>query len=129
MDCIFCKIVNGEIPCKKVYEDDLVLAFLDLSPHTNGHTLIIPKEHYSNILDMNSELFKHIQEVAIKIFNLYKEKLNVDGMTLVQNNEYGQEIKHYHLHLVPRYKKDGLFFCHKKENLIDIAEVYKKIIE
>lgn len=126
MDCIFCKIVNGEIPCKKVYEDEYVLAFLDLSPHNPGHTLIIPKEHHTNILDMENDLLCHIQEVVKIIFNMYKEKLDIAGLTLVQNNEYGQEIKHYHLHLVPRYKKDGLFFCHKKVTE-DIEEVYKKI--
>ncbi len=127
MDCIFCKIANGEIPCKKIYEDELVIAFLDLSPHTNGHTLIIPKKHHTNILDMDSNLLTHIQETAKKLFELYKEKLDVAGMTLVQNNEYGQEIKHYHLHLVPRYKKDGIFMCHKKDGIKDLDEVYEMI--
>lgn len=126
MDCIFCKIVSGEIPCKKIYEDDSVLAFLDITPHTTGHTLIIPKKHHTDILDMDSELLCHIGEVAKIIFNMYKEKLDIAGITLVQNNGYGQEVKHYHLHLVPRYKKDGLFFCHKKVTE-EIDEVYKKI--
>lgn len=126
MDCIFCKIASGEIPCKKVYEDELVIAFLDLSPHTNGHTLIVPKKHHTNILDMDDELLCHIQKTSRIIFNMYKEKLNIDGMTLVQNNEYGQEIKHYHLHLVPRYKKDGLFW-HKTKNIDEIDKVYEKI--
>lgn len=126
MDCIFCKILSGNIPCKKIYEDESVLAFLDITPHTAGHTLIIPKEHHTDILDMDSELLCHIGEVSKIIFNMYKEKLDIVGMTLVQNNGYGQEVKHYHLHLVPRYKKDGLFFCHKKVTE-EIDEVYKKI--
>lgn len=127
MDCIFCKIANGEIPCKKIYEDELVMAFLDLSPHTNGHTLIIPKKHHTNILDMDNNLLAHIQETAKKLFELYKEKLYAAGITLVQNNEYGQEIKHYHLHLIPRYKKDGISVSHTKNGIKDLNEVYEMI--
>lgn len=127
MDCIFCKIIAGEIPAKKVYEDELVMAFLDVSPHTDGHTLIIPKKHYKDILEMDDEILKHIQCTAKKIFKLYEDKLDIKGMTLVQNNGYGQEVKHYHIHLVPRYKDDKLYFTHRKNNLSEIDDVYKKI--
>lgn len=106
MDCIFCKIINKEIPAYIIYEDNKVLAFLDAYPNTNGHTLIIPKKHYQDINDIPITTLNHINQVAQKIYPLLKEKLNFDGLTFSQNNEYGQQIKHYHLHLIPLYKNE-----------------------
>ena len=105
MDCLFCKIINGEIPCYKVYEDDIVLAFLDVNPDSLGHTLIIPKKHYQDLMDIDSNTLSHILDKAKEIKSLLEEKLNCDGMTLIQNNGLVQEIKHFHLHLKPFYKE------------------------
>lgn len=105
MNCIFCKIINNEIPSYKIYEDELVLAFLDVNPDSNGHTLIVPKEHYQDIDDINEEILNHIMKVTKKIKGLLYEKLNCDGLTLIQNNGEVQEVKHFHLHLKPYYKE------------------------
>ena len=86
MDCIFCKIINGEIPSYKLYEDDDILVFLDINPVSNGHALIIPKKHIKDLNDMDNTTFSHILEIAKKIKKLLEDKLNVDGLTLIQNN-------------------------------------------
>ena len=97
MNCLFCKIVNGDIPSYKIYEDDKVLAFLDINPDSIGHTLIIPKEHYLDIDTIPNELFPHIIEVTRNLKKLLYDKLNCDGLTLIQNNGDIQEVKHFHL--------------------------------
>lgn len=112
---IFCKIINGEVPSYKLYEDDIVLAFLDVNPNHNGHTLVVPKKHYENFFDIDEETLKHILDVSKKIAKKLKEKLNYDGISLCQNNGYGQEIKHFHLHLIPKYEK---------ENKLSVEEIY-----
>lgn len=126
MDCIFCKLANGEIPTNIVYEDDLVCVFLDANPIAYGHSLIVPKKHYININDIDSNTLRHIQETAQKLYPKYRDKLNCIGMTLTQNNDYGQEIKHYHLHLIPRYQDDNLNF-HPQKEPIDLQEVLNKL--
>ena len=115
---IFCKIINNEIPSYTLYEDELVKVSLDVNPNHNGHTLIVPKQHYENLFDIDEEVLNHILKVSKKIASLLKERLNYDGITLSQNNMYGQEVKHYHLHLIPKYKE---------EEKLSIEEVYKKI--
>lgn len=108
MECLFCKIANGKIPSKKIFEDDLVMAFLDINPDSVGHTLIIPKTHYIDLNDIDDDLLFHIMKVS-KILKIKLEnKLKCDGMMIRQNNGDLQEIKHYHLHLKPHYstKKD-----------------------
>lgn len=104
MNCIFCKIINKEIPSYIVYEDDLVVSFLDINPRSKGHILIVPKEHYENLLDIDLDTLFHINKISKKIYSLLKDKLNIEGLTIEQNNEYGQDVKHYHMHLIPRYK-------------------------
>ncbi len=126
MDCIFCKIIKGEIDAYTIYEDDIVKVILDANPVTNGHSLVLPKKHYTNLMDIDEETLKHIHKIAKHIYELLKDKLNCDGFTLTQNNDYGQAIKHYHLHLIPRYKNDNIDFKHQ-ENQLDPKEVYKKI--
>ena len=118
MDCIFCKIINGEIPCYKVYEDDIVLAFLDINPSSNGHTLIIPKKHYKDITDIDNETVSHIFDVTRIIKKKLEDKLGIDGLTLIQNNGDVQEVKHFHLHLRPYYKNN---------KLEKVEDIYKKI--
>ena len=104
MDCLFCKIINEEIPSLKIYENDYVLAFLDINPDSDGHTLIIPKKHYKDIDDIDEFTINEIFKAAKIIKKLLTEKLNCMGFSLVQNNGDVQEIKHYHLHIKPYYK-------------------------
>lgn len=108
-DCIFCKLANGEIPSKTLYEDEIVKVYLDINPISNGHTLIIPKKHFLDLDDIEQDTLNHILKVAKKIKKLIEEKLDCDGMQLVQNNGSVQEVKHYHLHLIPSYKKEKDF--------------------
>ena len=104
MNCVFCKIANGEIPSYKLYEDDTVMAFLDANPDSDGHTLIIPKKHYQDLDDIDLDTLSHINEVAKLIKKELEKKLCCDGISLLQNNGEIQEVKHYHLHLKPYYK-------------------------
>jgi len=127
MNCIFCKIINGDIPSYTVYEDDIVKAFLDINPSTNGEILLIPKKHFVNINDIPVDVLNHMSSVIKELYTLQKERLNCSGMTLIQNNDYGQEIKHFHIHLVPRYENDLLNHNYNKEMLIDIEEVFNKL--
>lgn len=121
MDCIFCKIIDGEIPSYTIYEDDIVKVFLDVNPTSNGHTLIIPKKHYSDIMDINNDTLTHIFDVARKIKINLEETLHCDGITFAQNNGDAQEVKHYHLHIIPYYNE--------KKNILPIEEVYTTIIK
>ena len=114
-ECIFCKIIKGEIPSYTIYEDEIVKAFLDINPDSTGHTLIIPKKHYKDLMDIDADTLAHIMIIAKKIKTSLEEKLNIDGVTLIQNNGEVQEIKHFHLHLKPYYKIN--------KNM-DVEEVY-----
>ena len=127
-DCIFCKIINGDIPCMKVYEDDIVLAYLDINPDCDGHTLIIPKVHYKDINDIPEDTLLHIYKTSKKIMKLLGEKLGCDGFSLLQNNGNVQEVKHYHLHIKPSYNNKKQNELIKHSNLISKPEdIYKKI--
>lgn len=126
-DCLFCKIIRGEIPSYTLYEDDKVKVFLDINPSTNGDCLIIPKKHYTNICDIDLETLNHINKVSKDIYTLLKEKLSCKGLTFVQNNDLGQEIKHYHLHVTPRYPNDLVEHNFNKEALDKLEEIYNKI--
>ncbi|MBQ9012750.1 MAG: HIT family protein [Bacilli bacterium] len=129
-DCIFCKIISGDIPCMKVYEDDIVLAYLDINPDSDGHTLIIPKEHYKDINDIPDKTLLHIYKTSKKIMKILEEKLGCDGFSLLQNNGSIQEVKHYHLHVKPYYKnkKQNELIKHK-ELIKDPKEIYELIKE
>ena len=129
MDCLFCKIIEGSIPSKTIYEDELVKVFLDINPNTNGHCLIIPKKHIVTVKEVDNILTTHILEVEKKIYDLLKEKLNIKGLTIVQNNELGQEVKHYHVHLIPRYEDDNLNINFNQESLKDTDEIYQEIMK
>ena len=100
-DCLFCKIANGEIPSKTIYEDEIVKVLLDINPIKTGHTLIIPKKHYMDLDDIDIETITHIMKIAKNIKKLLEERLNAKGIRLVQNNGSLQEVKHFHLHLIP----------------------------
>ena len=108
-DCIFCKIANGEIPSKTLYEDGSFRVILDLGPATKGHALILPKEHAENLYDLPDQTASEVMVLARKMAMRLVEKLDCDGLNLVQNNgeAAGQTVKHFHLHLIPRYAGDG----------------------
>ena len=130
-DCIFCKIVNGEVSAKKIYEDEKTIAFLSIGPLTSGHTLVIPKEHYEDIFDMPEELLKEVFVSVKKVSEILKEKLKCDGINILNSNGKvaQQDVFHYHVHVIPRYA--GSKFKLKSENSSpgNIDEVFKKIKE
>lgn len=107
-DCIFCKIANGEIPSRTLYEDEEFRVILDLGPATRGHALILPKEHAANLYELPEETAGRAMILAKKMATQMTEKLHCDGFNLVQNNGEcaGQTVLHFHLHLIPRYKDD-----------------------
>ena len=128
MDCLFCKIINGDIPSYKVYENEYVFAFLDINPDADGHTLIIPKKHYKDIEDIDETTLLEIFKAAKTIKKLLEEKLNCDGITLMQNNGDVQEVKHFHLHVKPYYNnKTSIEVIKHNENISDVKEIYEII--
>lgn len=108
-DCIFCKIANGEIPSKTLYEDDRFRVILDLGPATKGHALILPKEHYANLYELPEETAGEVMKLAKKMAVQMTEKLKCEGFNLIQNNGdlAGQTVFHFHMHMIPRYQADG----------------------
>ncbi|MFC0475055.1 HIT family protein [Robertmurraya beringensis] len=117
-DCIFCKIVNGDIPAAKVFENDHVVAFLDISQVTKGHTLIIPKVHKENLYELTPEISSELFKVAPKIANAIKDAYRPVGLNLVNNNgeKAGQSVFHFHMHLIPRYGEGDGFGAVWKSN-------------
>ncbi len=109
-NCIFCKIARGELPAATIYEDDEFRVILDLGPASKGHALILPKEHYRNLFDLDDELAAKAMVLAKKMINKMKDVLGCDGYNIVQNNEEvaGQTVFHFHMHLIPRYKGDNV---------------------
>lgn len=127
-NCIFCKIIKGEIPSYTIYEDDDIKVFLDINSKSNGHSLVIPKKHIKDILEMDEHTFtKILNVIQTKVYKVLKEKLNCDGLTIIQNNEYGQEVKHFHIHLIPRYKNSNIELDYDKETLKPIEDIYSII--
>jgi histidine triad (HIT) family protein len=109
MDCVFCRILNGEIPSYKIFENDDVLAILDISQATKGHTLIIAKKHFKNLYDIDAALAGNVFSVVPKIANAIKKAFNPIGMNVVINTEKPlQTVFHFHIHLIPRYPNDGV---------------------
>ena len=104
-DCIFCKIVKGEIPCYKIYEDKHTLAFLDIENDANGHTLVIPKKHVDNVLGSDDKTLSRVMKTVKKVANHYVENCGFDGVNLFNINEL---IPHLHFHIIPRKKGDGI---------------------
>ena len=110
MDCIFCKIANGEIPSTKVYEDELVIAFKDINPMTKGHTLVVPKAHSEGLLDTDEKTLGEIIARVKKVAVMVKAETGCAGFNIVQNNgeAAGQTVKHIHFHILPRYGVEKL---------------------
>ncbi len=108
--CIFCKIIRGEIPSYKVYEDELVIAILDVNPSSNGHTLVMPKEHFSDVTTTPKNILDHCFEVSQVIAQAQIKQLHATGVNIITNagKSAGQSVMHFHIHVIPRYENDGL---------------------
>lgn len=106
--CVFCKILNGEIPGSKIYENDYCIAILDISQTTKGHTLVIPKRHVENVFDLNKDECRAVMEACVYVSNKLKEKLGVENVNLLNNSGVlaGQVVMHFHMHIIPRYEND-----------------------
>jgi len=130
-DCIFCKIIAGDIPSFKVYENDFVLAFLDIAPVSRGHILVIPKKHFSNFEEINNDYLNQVFEAVKKIALILKKKLKISGYNISVNNDpvAGQIIPHFHVHIIPREKNDGLKLWPGGEYPKNEAEKISKIIK
>ena len=113
MDCIFCRIIGGEIPSSKVYEDDKVYAFMDINPLNDGHLLIIPKTHAATIDEIGTEDFRAVMSATHKLAGAVKKALNPEGINIMQLNgkAANQVVPHLHVHIVPRWSGDGLTIC------------------
>lgn len=134
MDCIFCKIIKGELPSSKVYEDEHVIAFLDIHPVRPGHTLVVPKVHCSNMLDCDDEVFAHMMKATQKVARAVSAATGAEGFNLGINNgkAAGQIIFHLHLHVIPRSSDDGLRLWGSQEyqegQMQSIAEKIRALI-
>ncbi len=132
-NCIFCKLANGEIPTNAIYEDDDFKVILDASPASKGHALILPKEHYANIYEIDEEVLAKASRLAKKIITHEKEILKCDGYNVVQNNGEvaGQTVFHYHMHLIPRYASDDntnvIEWKHKEFTDDEMAQICKEM--
>ena len=118
-NCIFCKIVKGEIPSKKIYDDDKYIAFLDINPNVDGHTLIIPKKHYEDYTKLDNESILEMYTLGKKLTCSLMKKLNAKAMTFTMNYGDSQEVKHVHLHICPYYSVN--------QQPLDIKEIYTKL--
>jgi len=129
MDCLFCAIIAGDIPSRRVYEDDHAVAFLDISPWKRGHTLVVPRRHVDDVLAANEALTEIAPAIGATARRLM-EKLKADGLNLISSAGAvaGQEVFHLHVHLVPRYTDDaGLRGVFQRDDSIDLDEVFAAI--
>ena len=130
-NCIFCKIANGEIPSRTLYEDEDFRVIMDLAPATKGHSLILPKQHYKNLYEIADDTAAKVLPLAKKMANLMTEKLGCDGFNIIQNtNEVaGQTVFHFHMHLIPRYSQDNVKVTweHGEVSDTDKEELVKKL--
>ncbi len=130
-ECIFCKIVKGEIPCHKVYENTDVLAFLDIKPHAQGHTVVIPKLHAETLFELPDIKGKPMMDAIRKVMEKLKQKLSCDGFNVGWNHNSvaGQVVPHLHIHVLPRYNGDGGGSIHsiiKNQGNMSVDEIAKK---
>lgn len=134
-DCVFCEIVSGQIPATKVYEDEIALAFMDINPISRGHTLLIPKEHFVLVSDMDAKKYQALVKTVPGLSKAILETTGAAGLNVLQNNgrAAGQAVEHLHLHLIPRYRGDGLGFIWKPkparaEELSGLAQKIKSAL-
>lgn len=127
--CIFCSIVQKEIPSHLIYEDDQVIAFLDINPTAVGHTLVVPKEHCDSFLDCPDDLRNHVFEVAQELANKMEKALQCDGINVVSNihEAAGQSVHHFHVHLIPRYKGDQEIISFHETKDVDFEALKEKL--
>ena len=132
-NCIFCKIANGEIPSKTLYEDDMFRVILDINPASKGHALILPKKHFANIYEVDQDTAGEAFVLAKRMATVMTEVLGCEGFNILQNNGEiaGQTVFHFHIHLIPRYKEDGvgLSMEGKGEPKYSLDEIQKTIVE
>ena len=128
-NCVFCAIAANEIPSFKVYEDDLVLAYLDINPFSKGHTLVIPKKHSSGLLDTSDETLAALVARVKKVASHLKATLPCDGFNILQNNgeAAGQTVMHIHFHIVPRYGKEEISFVSQKGDMDELKSLADRI--
>jgi len=127
--CIFCKIINGEIPSAKVYEDEDVLAILDISQATKGHTLVMPKKHYKNLLEIEDYEYLKVMDVVKDVAHATVKAFDAEGCNVLNNCNAvaGQSVDHFHVHVIPRYTKEDITI-EFKENKYDLNEVKESIV-
>lgn len=132
-NCIFCKIIGGEIPSNTIYEDDTFQVILDVNPASKGHALILPKEHYANLYEIDEEVAAKAMKLAKKLAVHMTEVLGCDGFNILQNNGTvaGQTVFHFHMHLIPRYRNgknaDILTWSHENFTPEELAEIRQKL--
>ena len=129
--CVFCKIINGEIPSFKVYENDNVLCFLDINASSKGHTLIVPKKHVTNMFDVTDEIICDVAKAVNYVTKLLKDKLGVTDVNIINNSgeKAGQTVMHLHFHVIPRYENDGIVISPKQNepNFDKLKEILNEI--
>ncbi|PSH00468.1 MAG: hypothetical protein BRC30_03380 [Nanohaloarchaea archaeon SW_7_46_7] len=128
-DCIFCQIIEGEMPSNKVYEDDQVVAFLDLNPVSKGHTLVVPKQHVEDIHD--AEHMDYMWEPIVNVANAVKDRFGAEGVNIAQNNgeKAGQEVFHLHFHVTPIYDGNELDITYNRSELNNGEEIAERLSE
>lgn len=131
--CIFCMIAEGQIPSHKIYEDDVCVAFLDLSQANIGHTLIVPKKHFSNIIDLDNDVAGHLFSVTSKLTKAISKAFNVSDFNILNNcgEVAGQTVHHFHIHIIPRKLNDNIKIEFSSNKLTDeeFTNVKNAIIE
>lgn len=130
MDCIFCKIINGEIPSMKVYEDEDTMVFMDVAKDVDGHMVAIPKKHVNNILDCDIDTLNHLMKTVKKISNYCVDKCNYDGVNLLNASDKsaGQSVPHFHIHIIPRKNNDEIDAWPKFDGANNtIEEIFEKL--
>ena len=131
MDCIFCKIIKGDIPSFKIYEDEYTYVFLDIAKDVDGHTLVVPKKHVTNVIDCDEQTLIHVSKTIKKISNYYVEKCGYDGVNILNasGSAAQQTVNHLHFHIIPRKNNDNVdswpHFTDAKHTLEEMIEVLK----
>ena len=133
-ECVFCKIISGELPSMKVFEDEYTMAFMEIAKDADGHILVIPKKHCKNILDCDYDTLNHVMNTVKKVSNHLVENCGYDGVDLLNANDEsaGQTVPHFHIHIIPRKKHDGLGEAGEWPKFLgakhEIEDMHKKLV-